>query len=1472
MPKPTRDKQQAERTPVRQANNRKPGGPAGPGPASIARAIEDPAGAAPEEMLSLQRTAGNRAVSRLVASAAAPEPPPPARPAGGPPPVQFKLMVGPAGDQYEQEADRVADHVLRMPAQAAPPPEDEAPAGRLQRKPGLPALEEEKDLSKLRRQAERVQRRDEASEDLDEEDQRDESAPLRRKPADPAASFEAGAGVESQLGSLKGGGHPLPDAAQKFMAPRFGADFSGVRVHTDAKSADLNRQLSAQAFTHGSDIYFGAGKYNPGSSDGNRLLAHELTHVVQQRGASARAAQAKRQPNGDVARQPAQPAPAEEVSNRDGQAIQRVITSETSSAFFQAVKANPKYEHGKKLVDKFATPVAEPGSGDPPPWQTEVAAQLAENNVTADEQDKINKVGRTHGWKFWKQSDLQEFKLKGYVRAYMLWDFASRTNQLRPEATAKYGALDDAKKKAKRKGYMKHAGPFQEKYKGLIALGPAAPETKAFLEQEGFLAEMKISDKQNIDVRTQGPRIDVRSTFIGGPILGIHLRAHLFIVYTGRDGKQFYFRGGPGGGNPKSGMGFVKVDFGEYKADTVDYDPSAPSVTVMQGPEAEAKLDAMISASKSINTLQVPYVAQVATALQKKVSNETLQDILGVFGTRGENCNRAAWTILTRAGVPTNKPVGKHPGWGMSIGADTPGKENARPAAEVEGPGTPYALSKRREIVDKNGLVQVYHDRMFYQKSVKLGVGERVQVIGEDVEWRKIRMGDEVGYIAKNERDVKRGYKQAVRAFLQDKGWLSIGMLDDLFDEIGKGNYDTLVEIIEYLSLDMSAESSEIVADALKDLYADLGEPAISRFQKALDKMSDDEVRVLQQDPDEFMGLVQDIGIEFNEAMKLFVAVVEDIEAADKVRRAAGERLVDRMQINLWVNHLPDYSDVNEIAAEAGQDFDSTVKILDQMRPPDVRGHFLMPELKKASLEQVQDMAANRDYLAEWLNSTAVWLGVPREFVVKRAGDFVAKVKAELEAQRLLKEQEEARQRLMTRGELPLYRYQSTKSPVAGNYKPEPDGSLAPGKADLITIEDEPGDGWISIIDGSVGSYYWVEAADYQRYLHPPKPPKTKSGWRAGDVPGGKHKLNLKEAADIMVGTSEKGPFNIRFTLDPGVGGIWLVVFDEMTEEFGAAQVRHNGKQYYAPLENFFDKPDSEEDDEFDEQDDEEEVSSSVAKEEPKPVGGILAASPENPITLQDQMRGEDIEEFTAPRRIQILDENWPDKVNDWDLVFVKDLDGGQFGSIYANKLKAHYKEAVVVSGEPEDEGVIEGEAQVIAPTTKSGWSKDEYPSGALKQWPWDAPVTLRLAATVDGPFDIEKTMDPGQKWKKIQLKDDLTEEYGRAMIWYGSSPQPMYIALEDIYGRQGVDEDEVVDQDEDQPPVRDVPEPQLAGNQLKKELAVYDSDDNPQGTLKRGTAVDETGSTYQDQVEIVVEAIFYWAKKAELDDALGRG
>jgi hypothetical protein len=102
---------------------------------------------------------------------------------------------------------------------------------------------------------------------------------LRRKPA---AGSEAQPDVEQMIQSSRGGGQQLDKGVRSQMESSFGSDFGGVRVHTDTRADALNQALNARAFTTGQDIFFRRGNYDPGSSNGRELLAHELTHVVQQ--------------------------------------------------------------------------------------------------------------------------------------------------------------------------------------------------------------------------------------------------------------------------------------------------------------------------------------------------------------------------------------------------------------------------------------------------------------------------------------------------------------------------------------------------------------------------------------------------------------------------------------------------------------------------------------------------------------------------------------------------------------------------------------------------------------------------------------------------------------------------------------------------------------------------------------------------------------------------------------------------------------------------------------------------------------------------------------------------------------------------------------------------------------------------------------------------------------------------------------
>ncbi|MCT7967805.1 DUF4157 domain-containing protein [Laspinema sp. D1] len=158
-------------------------------------------------------------------------------------PIQAKLTVGAAGDKYEQEADRVARQVVNR---------IHAPQVNLNSS---------------------------------------QSNPVQRKISIQAFGGEGGdvsSEWESELNRARGGGQPLSPSLREPMEREFGADFSGVRVHTGAKADGLAKSIQAKAFTKGQDVFFRQGAYESGSRGGQELMAHELTHVVQQNGGVVR--------------------------------------------------------------------------------------------------------------------------------------------------------------------------------------------------------------------------------------------------------------------------------------------------------------------------------------------------------------------------------------------------------------------------------------------------------------------------------------------------------------------------------------------------------------------------------------------------------------------------------------------------------------------------------------------------------------------------------------------------------------------------------------------------------------------------------------------------------------------------------------------------------------------------------------------------------------------------------------------------------------------------------------------------------------------------------------------------------------------------------------------------------------------------------------------------------------------------------
>jgi outer membrane biosynthesis protein TonB len=235
--------------------------------------------------------------------------------------VQAKLTIGHPGDPYEREADAVANRVVNHTAAAATtvqqkpaissiqclatPDEEKMPAtndarmreDRMIQEKTEPKEEEEDKLMQRMAAPEEEETVQTMAAPEEEKPVQAKSAPEEEVPVQAKAAAEeeektlqpkaqgaatAPPNLSARIDSTKGKGQALPKKTRAEMEAGIGADFSGVRLHTDRASADLNRELGAQAFTTGRDIYFNQGKYNPETTEGKRLLAHELTHVVQQ--------------------------------------------------------------------------------------------------------------------------------------------------------------------------------------------------------------------------------------------------------------------------------------------------------------------------------------------------------------------------------------------------------------------------------------------------------------------------------------------------------------------------------------------------------------------------------------------------------------------------------------------------------------------------------------------------------------------------------------------------------------------------------------------------------------------------------------------------------------------------------------------------------------------------------------------------------------------------------------------------------------------------------------------------------------------------------------------------------------------------------------------------------------------------------------------------------------------------------------
>ena len=203
--------------------------------------------------------------------------------------TQAKLAISQPGDPYEQEADQVADAVMRMPDLGVSEPLAPGLVESKNTERGCSSCEEKLQRQPLDETDSRVVDTKKlfppgALQQDEEEEAKAAQQMIMTKRDGSSRSLSTPPDLVTQLARSGISGAPLPGETRQFMEPRFGSSFEDVKVHTDARSAAMCASLGAKAFTHNRDIYFGTGWYTPATNEGKHLLAHELTHVQQQAG------------------------------------------------------------------------------------------------------------------------------------------------------------------------------------------------------------------------------------------------------------------------------------------------------------------------------------------------------------------------------------------------------------------------------------------------------------------------------------------------------------------------------------------------------------------------------------------------------------------------------------------------------------------------------------------------------------------------------------------------------------------------------------------------------------------------------------------------------------------------------------------------------------------------------------------------------------------------------------------------------------------------------------------------------------------------------------------------------------------------------------------------------------------------------------------------------------------------------------
>jgi len=253
-----------------------------------------------DKIFGMQQTHGNQTVQHMASTCPAF---PSACPTGGachtcPTKIQTKLAISQPGDKYEQEADRVAEQVMRMPVVSNSP---------------KPLHHSSSDIS--------------------------DAPPIVHE-------------------VIQSPGQPLDGRTRAYMEPRFGYDFSHVRIHADSKAMKSAQAINALAYTAGNDLVFNRGRYRPDTATGRELLGHELTHVVQQR-------QAYSNPNAPI--------------------IQRKVSYccrdvQTGNSFLDIVSRVLGFEHCWLMTDTKTAGMGPAGGGPLPSWPFGVDTAITDHS------------------------------------------------------------------------------------------------------------------------------------------------------------------------------------------------------------------------------------------------------------------------------------------------------------------------------------------------------------------------------------------------------------------------------------------------------------------------------------------------------------------------------------------------------------------------------------------------------------------------------------------------------------------------------------------------------------------------------------------------------------------------------------------------------------------------------------------------------------------------------------------------------------------------------------------------------------------------------------------------------------------------------------------------------------------------------------------------------------------------------------